>query len=79
MWLGSGVALPRVEAGGYGSDSTPSLELPYAAGAAIKKERKIKRKKEKEKKKENKEPVTGKDVNLVQGLLMLKTAENLPY
>ena len=34
MWLGSLVAVALVYAGGYSSDSTPSLGPPYALGAA---------------------------------------------
>ena len=35
MHLGSSVAVAVVLAGVYSSDSTPSLEPPYAAGAAL--------------------------------------------
>ena len=44
MRLGSGVA--GVQASSYSSDSTPSLEFPYATDAALKRQ-KEKRKKEK--------------------------------
>ena len=40
MWLGSCVAVAVVEASGYSSDSTPSLEPPHAVGAALKKTKK---------------------------------------
>ena len=36
MWLRSGVAMVVVQACSCGSDPTPSLELPYAAGVALK-------------------------------------------
>ena len=36
-WLGSRVAVAVAQAEGYSSDSTPSLEPPYAAGEALKK------------------------------------------
>ena len=35
-WLGSQVAVAVAWAGGYSSDSTPSLGLPHATGAALK-------------------------------------------
>ena len=40
MRLGSGIAVAVVEASSYSSDSTPSLEPPDAAGAALKRQNK---------------------------------------
>ena len=51
MHLGSSVAVAVVLAGSYSSDSTPSLELPYAAGAALESKKKKKTKKNKKKQK----------------------------
>ena len=39
MRLGSDVAVAVVKAGGYSSDLTPAWELPYASGAALKKDK----------------------------------------
>ena len=36
MWLGSGIAVAVAQASSCSSDSTPSLELPYDMGAALK-------------------------------------------
>ena len=36
MWLGSGLAVSVVQAGSCSSNSTPSLGIPYATGAALK-------------------------------------------
>ena len=37
--LGPGIAVAMVQAGGCSSDSTPSLEPPYAVGAAMKRQK----------------------------------------
>ena len=42
-WMGSGIAVALVQAGGYGSDLTHSLEPPYAVGAALKRLKKKKK------------------------------------
>ena len=41
--LGSGVAVAVVQAGSCSSNSTPSLELPYATGVALKNRKQNKR------------------------------------
>ena len=46
MWLGSGVAV--AVASGYSSDLTPSLELPYAAGVALKNQKQTNKQTKKE-------------------------------
>ena len=40
MWLGSGISVAVVQASGYGSNSTPPWELPYAMGVALKRKKK---------------------------------------
>ena len=42
MRLGSGIAVAVAQTSSYSSDSTPSLEPPYAAGVALKKKDKKK-------------------------------------
>ena len=51
MCLGSCIAVAVVQASSYNSDSTPSLEPPYAAGVALEKGKKTKKKKKKANKK----------------------------
>ena len=45
MWLGSGVAVAVVSAPTAAPIPPPAWELPYAAGLAIKRKKKIERKK----------------------------------
>ena len=37
-WFGSHIAVAVVQAGSYSADSAPTLELPYAAGVALKRQ-----------------------------------------
>ena len=78
-WLGSLIAVALAWAGGYSSDLTPSLGTsmcPYAAGVALKRQKK-KRKKEK-KRKEKKTSVAWESIpNLF--MLVSRKKKNLLY
>ena len=48
MRSGNCIAVAEAQAGSYSSDQTPAWEPPYAAGAALKKQKKEKRKRKKD-------------------------------